>query len=375
MRTPERELNRESISAVIASIARTYGFSNPPVALTKKSVTQVVGAANPSIAATAALADSVAPDTVPQTEEDTEKTIQAWGIAREGHGSVVVFVIANPKHAISQAFVVKAALAATESAGYENCIVKISSVGDEESRRRYLRELGNFFKKQAKYLPEELIEDALKDPERAARTLIESEHPLAEGLPRTIDFLSESSRKIMLETISLFESLHISYELAPHLPYTKEVNAELVFVIEGERKGERVEVAHGGKFDGYLKEKEAPCGAVGMGIFLPNKIEMRPTLAVRPACFVMHIGEAAKIRAFCLLDALWQSKVALDQALLLSTMQDQMELAKKSGAKYLAIIGQSEALEGTVIVRNTATHIQEILPVNQAVSRLGRVRV
>ncbi len=215
-------------------------------------------------------------------------------------------------------------------------------------------------------------EAAAKDPLAAARALTASGHQLAGILPKTIDYLSEASRKVMLETISLFEALGIRYELAPRLQGEPGIARELVFAIDGtDRHGVRTRVASGGRVGDAKNGPTVP--TVGMAIALPAAIEAREIAAApTPSCYVVHVGEAAKLKAFGLLDSLWRSHIALGQALLATSIQDQMQKAVESGASYLAIVGQREALDNTAIVRNVATQIQETLPFDRVAPRLAR---
>jgi len=367
MRTLERGPRRESLDAAIMSVAQTYGFTSQPVSITRNDLGDIPEHVDRDTALIATLAGKMGHVT---------QTTQMWATAKKGGGTNVVFAAASPKLSIAQAFVVKAALATSEAAGFENPLVLISSVGDAESRRRYVRELGNFFKKNAKEIPEEILEMSGKEPDAAARLLIEEEHELAESLPRTIDFLSESSRKIMLETISLFESLEIQYELDSRLPYVPDVQRELIFAIEGtDRKGNIVRVATGGRLQDETKgKKKDQTDIIGMSVAIDDQLDIRTSRNdTKPACFVVHVGEAAKLRSFTLLDSLWRAHIALEQALLSDTVTDQMEKAKDSEAKYIAIIGQREALDNTVIIKNAATQLQETVTVDKFISRMSRV--
>lgn len=368
MRTLERGPRRESLDAVVMSVAQTYGFTTSPVSITRNDLGDVPDNVDRDTALVA---------TITRKMGHVTQTVQAWGTAKKGGGTNIVFAAASPKLSIAQAFVVKAALATVEAAGFEHPLVLISSVGDAESRRRYVRELGNFFKKHGKDLPEEVADTAHKSPDDAVRILIESEHPLGESLPRTIDYLSESSRKIMLETITLFEALEIRYELDSRLPYAPDFERELIFAVVAEdRKGNMVRIASGGRFQEEVRgKKKEKTELVGMSVTLDESLDIRGAgAAPAPACFVLHIGEAAKMRAFTLLDSLWRAQVALDQALLSNTIAEQTEKAKGSGAKYYAIIGQREALDDTIIIKNAATQLQETISIDKFISRMSRVQ-
>jgi histidyl-tRNA synthetase len=372
MRYFERSGHRESLDAAIASVAQTYGFSAPPLVIPKKDA----GDAGSGIALVALMTEKLdLPPVAPPNMPLMNQGAQAWGLARAQGGTAIVFAIVAPRHAIAQAFVVQSALSTAEAAGYTDLAVLVSSVGDHDSRKRYAHELGNFFRKHAKDLPEDIRDSATKDVSAAARSLADAGHPLAESLPKTIDYLSEASRKVMLETISLFEALNLRYELAPRLPSELELSRELVFAIEGtDRKGVRTRVASGGRI-GDAKPGSLP-PAVGMAVALPESVNARDLSdAPAPICYVVHVGEAAKLKAFGLLNALWHSHIALDQALLATSIQEQMQKAHSSGAKYLAIVGQREALDNTVILRNVATQIQETVPFDRVVARLARIKV
>lgn len=367
MRSLERGTQREYVDAQIASVAQAYGFSNPPVTLSKKMAAAIPDDTPQDMGLIAHLASSVGPVT---------QTTQVWGTLKNAGATSVVFVAASPKISIAQAFVVKASLSTAESAGFKTPRVLISSVGDAESRKRYLREVGNFFKKHSKEISEDLLTLSVKNPDEALAELIKKEDPLSALLPRTIDYLSESSRKIMLETIDLFEKLNISYELEPRLPYTAGSNRELIFAIEGvDKKGNTVRIATGGRVE-HPSAKKDSFDVVGMSVSIPQALDIskRSLSTATPACFVVHVGEAAKLKAFTLLDSLWRAHITLGQALLADTIQDQMQHATSSSAKYVAIIGQREALDNTVIVKNTGTQLQETVPVDKLISRMSRVR-
>lgn len=372
MKQFERRGIKESIDKVISSAAHAYGFTNAPVAIPKK---QVAGSDNDTEASTllvAALAGHIG---------NGKHNAQAWGVMRGKGASHVVYAITNPQHAIAQAFVIRASLATAESGGFQDCTVLITSVGDDESRRRYVREMGNFFKRNAKVLAEEFADLPIHDnPDLAIQRIAESDHPLKDSLPRTIDYLSESSRKVMLETISLLEALEVPYQLDARLSFVPEVHREIVFAIEGaDHKGERSIVASGGRFEeqkekGKRTSKKDVESIIGIAVSVPETLEARDMVTEeRPACFVVHVGEAAKLKAFGLLGSLWDAHIALDQALLTTSIGEQMELAQESGAKYITIVGQREALDGTAILKNAGTQLQETLPVDKLISRLARV--
>jgi len=373
MRSLERGRQYESLDAVVARIAYAYGFTNTPVAIPKKYVNTDSDDERDASLSTALLKTA---GNLKNAEGVIESPVSLWGSSKgPKKTSLLSFAILATKHPIAHAIVVKAVLAIAERIGFTDLSVSVSSVGDAESKKRFTRELTVFFKKNNETLPQEVRHSAITDPEKAYRALLLSEDPILERAPRRIDYLSESSRKAMLETLSLFESVEIPYTLESTLPAQENVHAELLFAVYGtDQKGNRVRIASGGRFDEFLKESGASTETgVSMSLSVSERVDVSP-VHEEPTCFVVHVGDIAKLRAFSVLEELWKSNLLVGQALMADTLRKQMDGARDVGAKTVAIIGQREALDNTVIVRSLVTQIQTTIPFEKLVSHVNRKR-
>ncbi len=370
MKTIERGVRHESLESSIARIAGTYGFTNAPIQVSKRAAV----AANTKNDQTDTGHHTALQLALLGTTHNVRTATQLWGSTKKNGSTTIGFSILGTTRTISHALVVKTALSIAELAGYKDTTLSVSTIGDAESQRRFYRELNTFFKKNSEVISPELKAQLARDPEGAYRTILMTEPTLVERLPRPIDHLSESSRKIMTETLALFEAVGINYTLEAHLPSTAGTHGELLFAIHGtSAKGVRTLVASGGRLDEYYKknEKSAVGHAVGISLTVPGTIETEPP-DVQVQCFVVHVGEAARLRAFSLLEALWRAHVALSQALLAEGLREQIDKSKSSKAQYVAIIGQRETLDGTVIVRNASTQSQTSVPVEKLVAAVTR---
>jgi len=366
MRSLERGKRHESLPESIARIAYAYGFTASPVAIPKRALA-ANAAADPKTSASISLVNLA---------EASKGPAQAWGVSRKGSGTLLSFGIFSTRHAIAPAIVVKTALSIAEVAGFTDLSVLVSSVGDAESRKRFTRELGNFFKKHPDAVPEDLKQVAPRDPDLAYRTMLLNKDPNVDQMPRSIDYLSESSRKTMLAALSLFESVGIAYSIQSRLIAEPGVESELLFAIEGtDKRGERVRIATGGRYDESAKKARGNQAeaAVAISLEMQGRLDVE-ALEEAPACFIVHVGDAAKLRSFALLEALWRAHVAVGQALMLENLREQVQKGTDSGSKYLAIIGQREALDHTAIVRSVATQVQMTLPLDKLASHVSRGR-
>lgn len=367
MRTLERGRNRETLEKSISRIAAAYGFSMPPVVISKKAVA--------SLPLEQRTGTAIA---LVKQAQATVGAVQLWGSSKTAKGTTLSFAVTGTKHAIGNALIVKTALSIAELSGFSDPAVLVSSIGDAESKKRFTRELTNFFKKQHDSIPTDVKARAAHDPDGVYRELLLRKDPFIERAPRAIDYLSENSRKLMLETLSFFESVGIAYTIDARLHGEVGVNGELVFAIEAsEKDGTRVRLATGGRFDNDVKKNWgiAAESATAISISVPKSIRA-DELEEAPACFVVHVGDAAKLKAFTLLEALWRAHISVSQAFLSDNFREQIEKGRISGTKYLGIIGQREALDKSVLVRNMATQMQVTLPLDKFEGYINRtVRV
>ncbi len=349
----ESRTSRESLEKSIARIASAYGFTSPAVSVSKRSVQDQSDTLDYDTRVTAAFLNTVGPQ---------KKTVQAWGAAKKGGATTFTFTVLASRHAISHALVIKAAVSVLERAGFSDIVVGVSSVGDVESKRRFVRELQSYFRKHGALIDPAVLKHSHTDPEGAYRDILVTGGEAAEKLPRPIDFLSENSRKTMVDTLHLFESVGIEYELQAHLPSAKGVHAELLFAISArDQKGAQSIAATGGRIDDLMKKSGPTIGhSVALSVTIPESVEVSESTSGL-SCFVVHVGEAAKLKSFSMIDALWRADIAVRQALLSESLKEQMDSAKAVGAKYVAIVGQREALDGTVLLRNFESGLQQSL--------------
>lgn len=390
MRTLERGKTRESLEKSISRIAAAYGFSMPPITLSRKTVSDI-DVEHKTGAAIALLKHPVKKIIPPAPVEAkpgsgghsakapilTVGPVQLWGSSKTAHGTTLSFAVTGTKHAIGNALIVKTALSIAEFSGYTDLAVLVSSIGDSESKKRFTRELTNFFKKQHDTIPTDVKARAAHDPDGVYRELLSRKDPFIERAPRVIDFLSENSRKAMLDTLAFFESVGIAYTIDPRLHGEVGVHGELVFALEAlDKDGTRVRIATGGRFDSEAKKKWGIQTevATAMSISVPKNLRV-DEVDQAPACFVVHVGDAAKLKAFTLLESLWKAHITVTQAFLSDNFREQIERGKTSGTRYLAIIGQREALDKTILVRNTSTQMQVTLPLEKLEGYLMRARV
>ena len=280
--------------------------------------------------------------------------------------ALVQFHAIGADRAIADAVVIRALAALVEDLYHTRPVVRINSMGDKETRARYARELGSFFKKRAASLPEECVACAREDAIGAAELAIE--RACAEDLPAPTDHLSDASRKRFEDLLEYLETTGTPYELARDLVSRGSAWSETCFELKVDDK----RVAWGSRYSDLARHffpvatpamvgvLQAPSG--GGIVTKPSNMKVR-------FAFV-HIGDEAKHCAIQLVEELKRARVPVAQDIGIESLTEQLLLAEKRNPSHLVIMGRKEALEGSAILRDRSTQEETIIPLGSLVEEL-----
>ena len=251
--------------------------------------------------------------------------------------------------------------------------VRVNALGDHDSKMRFERELTFYLRKHASTLEtcckkganENLLGVYACQNENCRQTL--------EGGPRAMNFLSEKSRAHFREVLEYIESLGLPYEI-DDLLVGDERNPHIVFALDLAEPDTTILGGFGGRYDEYVRKQwgHKEGSAVSASIFFRKKGSVRSdfTTSTSPAgtgstavpkVYFVQLGNRAKLQGLAVVDLLRQAHVPVMQSFDAKGLAPQLESAKAQGASHLLIMGQREALDGTIIVRSAATSAQIIL--------------
>lgn len=268
---------------------------------------------------------------------------------------------------LADAVIIRALIALTRDLFHEEPIVRINSMGDKETRARYARELGNFFKKRAATLPEECLTQAKSDSFAAAELAILRE--CAEDLPAPTEHLSDASRKRFEDLLEYLEMTETPYELARTLISRGNIWNDTCFeILAGGRR-----VAWGSRYNDLARHffPGAPFSATGAVFQIASEgMAMAKAKQPRLRFSFVHIGDEAKRLSIRLAEDFRKARVALAQDIGVESLTEQIHLAERRDSPYLLIMGRKEALEGSAILRNRKTQEETVLPLLGLAERL-----
>ena len=274
-------------------------------------------------------------------------------------------ILGNSK-SIAEATLIQTARTILKEEGYENTYIEINSIGDKESINKFTRDLTNHYRKNINDIHAECRQLLKKDPFELLSCQNEKCIKINESAPKSIEFLSESSRTHFQEVLEYMEALGITYKINNGLISNRKYCTETVFTIinaDTEKKNRNQKMlAVGVRYDGLSKK----IGIQGVGISIlikGNKPELRKEIkkVKRPFASFVQLGFESKLLSLGIIDSLRQVKIPLCLCLSKDRLGAQVSMIERQNVPYSIIIGKKEAVEKTAIVRNTDTHGQEIV--------------
>ncbi len=274
--------------------------------------------------------------------------------------------VVGTARSIAEALVIRTAFTILEDAGAKSISLRVNSIGDRDSSARFSREVQNYLRKNIDDLPAHCREVMKRDVFSAFEHLHRKEHTLRERAPRGMDFLSEGNRRHLMEILSYLESAGIPYEIDHGLVGHRECYSQTLFEVHGVFGGKEPSlIARGGRFD------EAPrrlykTNLPGVGLLF--RLDGDSVAAAQPSVkrakiFFIQLGFDAKLKSLAVIETLRRARIPIHQSVCRDKLGSQLALANELKIPYAIIMGQKEALEGTVIVRNMATRAQNTIPV------------
>lgn len=264
---------------------------------------------------------------------------------------------------------------------FKNLIIEVNSIGDSQCRPYYKKLLASYFKSREMALCSDCRRRLRENPLRILDCKEEKCQPIKAAAPQMIDHLCEECHKHFKAVLEFLDEIELPYRLNPYLVRGLDYYTKTVFEIyedssEGEVQGA---LPAGGRYDTLVKllgEKDTP--ACGGACGIERLINLMKTKKIRfpqsplPKVFLAQLGDLAKKKSLRLMEDFREERIQVIEFLSRDSLRAQLGKANKVGVKYTLILGQKEALEGTIIIRDMETGRQEIVRLDKAVREIKR---
>jgi len=263
----------------------------------------------------------------------------------------------------------------------KNLVIQINSIGDSQCRPYYKKLLASYFKSRELSLCFDCRRRLKENPLRILDCKEEKCQRIISGAPQIIDHLCEECHNHFKKVLEFLDEIELPYYLNPYLVRGLDYYTKTVFEIFPEDQKERAQgaIAGGGRYDALSKiltgkEVAAMGGAGGVERIINLLKEKHFKLHEQnaPNIFLAQLGDLAKRKSLKLMEDFRREKILVAETFGRDSLKVQLSRANKIGVKYTLILGQKEALEGTIIIRDMETGNQEIIKINKVVDEIKK---
>lgn len=283
---------------------------------------------------------------------------------------------------IAEAILIKTTIEILREAGHKELHVCINSIGDKESIGKFTKELTAYYRKHLDMLPSHCKQTFKKDVFELLDCRNDKCELIKEDAPKSISFLSEPSRQHFKEVLEYLEILGVPYKIHNHLVGDKSFCCQTLFEVKSGLDGDKhaPALAVGVRYDTLAKrmghKRELPSIGVRLAFKQLQKSKVdKKAKPKAPQVFFIQLGFEAKLRSLVVIEMLRQAKIPIYQSLSRDKLVSQLSLAESMQIPFTILMGQKEALEGTVIVRSQATRSQETVPISVLPDYLKKLKL
>lgn len=284
---------------------------------------------------------------------------------------------------IAEATLIQTARVMLAEQGYASTAVEINSIGDRDSIARFTRELTAYYRKNINSMTPECRQLMKHDVFELLSSHNSDAKEINDKAPRSMDFLSETSKRHLEETLEYLEALKIPYTINNSLIGNRKYCNETIFTIvntdtvDKKTKFQRL-LAVGVRYNGLAKRlgMKRDISGVGISLLTPeNNPKLRKTVSKmrRPMASFMQLSLESKLISLEVIELLRQVKVPLYLSLAKDRLGAQVSSVEKYHTPYIIVMGKKEAVERTAIVRKTETHAQEIVTLDNLAKHMKKI--
>ena len=268
--------------------------------------------------------------------------------------------------AAADAEVISLADAFLKSLGLKKVELRINSIGCKHCRARYHQALKEYFAPHIGEMCEDCRARFEKNPMRILDCKVEGCKKIARGAPRMLDYLCDDCRAHFEQVKSLLTEAGIVYTVDASIVRGLDYYSRTVFEFVSDAAGAQGTVLGGGRYDTLLEQMDGkPVPAVGFAAGMERLLlVMEAENCMPPAdtgamCYLAGMDAPSREKAFLLAQKLRGEGISCETDLMDRSVKAQFKYADKTGARFVAVLGERELAEGAAEVKDLRTSASE----------------
>ena len=249
-----------------------------------------------------------------------------------------------------------------EKLGITGLTVEINSLGNIESRKKYIEDLKAFMAERLDKLSEDSKKRYEKNPLRALDSKDKGDQEQFKDAPKLYDYLDEESKKYFEDTKKYLELLNIKYVENSKLVRGLDYYSDTVFEIKSDKLGAQATVLAGGRYDRLLEILDnVKIPALGFAAGMERIAMLMDENLIgnkENGVYVVYFDDT-KEYFIKTLEELRKNDIKASFDYNPKSFGAQMKKANKINAEYVLILGEDEQKENVVTLKKFSTGEQE----------------
>ncbi len=292
----------------------------------------------------------------------------------------VNYDILGEQDPILDAQIIQVAHRVVQSLGIKSVQIQVNSIGCPGCRKEYKELLVNYLESKKQKLCQDCKNRLEKNPLRVLDCKEDKCAQVAATAPQSIDHLCDECRVHFKHVLEYLDELELNYVINPQMVRGLDYYTKTVFEVwSGSEEGRKSSLGGGGRYDGLVKMlggELTPAIGFGFGverlILEMKRVQAKPYRMPRPKVFLAQLGELAKKKSLKLFSELEKNGILTAESFGRGSLKSQLREADRLGVEITLILGQKEALDKTVIIKNMTSGVQEIVSVDKLVDLVKR---
>lgn len=256
--------------------------------------------------------------------------------------------------------VVQIAYEGFSSLGLKRFTLRITSLGDSESRAAYRGDLLEYISTLS--LDDETKARAERNPLRLFDDKRESVRNAMSNAPVLMDYLTSDSKDHFDQVLALLDRVKVPYEIDSRMVRGLDYYTGTTFEFVHQDLGAQSGIGGGGRYDGLMEQLGGqPLSGIGFGLGIDRVLLACEAEGITFGSegmldiFFIPLTPLARSEAFALATEIRRAGAVVDISFGDRSLKGAMKAADKRGARYVAVIGDDDLSTGEVKIKEMST--------------------
>ena len=254
--------------------------------------------------------------------------------------------------------------------GLKNVKVKINSLGDEETRKKYHDALKKYFKDSIDTLCDDCKERYNKNPLRILDCKVDGDKEIIKNAPKILDYLSDDAKNRFEMVQKYLDLMQIEYIIDENIVRGLDYYNHSVFEVVADVKdlGPGSVLCGGGRYNKLVSELDGPetsamgfAGGLDRLLLVLEHEDIKLNIKNEIDEFIMYVNDLEKEYAISLNQALRMNGFTTDTEYNGRNLKGQFKQADRLHARYLIILNSDDIKNGNVKIKDNLTKEEQII--------------